>query len=555
MRKLLNDYKAMAFLSGILAVIACDYVNFLPGWICFVPLFIVLQTRSRKEYFKAGFIFGLTIAIPSFFWMVTGAERFTGSATIYGYVVFIISSLFLSLYFGCINYCFNILKTQNNNSFSFLINALLIACIYVIGETLLMYFSTTLPWFAFHSGSSLMNSIYAIQPASYVGIHGLSFIVVFVNYLIANCIVRKQWIKLLLSNAVVLAYMLFGFWLYKSFENNTSQNDTDKKAIQVSFRGFRSVQLAILNQNVPPEIKWNDKTGNALVEKLLDLNKTAAAQKPNIILWSESAVPWTYRADDDFVKEIMKISTPANITNILGINTDYKENKIYNSAYCLLPDGKVAGRYDKRIPLSFIEEPAAGIIFPFLSSEGFIVKRGENNEPLNTPYGKAGVMICNESSVPSAASSVTKNGAQFLVNISNDGWFNNTYLVNLHFYNVRMRAVETRKDIAVNSNTGFSGLIKASGEIAIQERSDEPYVKTVSITPNNIITPAVTMPRLLVYVCIACILFFIAKRVTNNSNKKKNVEHTSKQSSTVLQKLVKKKKKLAFAPSTASVRK
>jgi apolipoprotein N-acyltransferase len=220
-----------------------------------------------------------------------------------------------------------------------------------------------------------------------------------------------------------------------------------------------------------------------------------------------------------------------------------------------LPDGKIAGRYDKRIPLSFIEQPAAGIIFPFLSSEGFVVKRGENNEPLNTPYGKAGVMICNESSVPSAASSVAKNGAQFLVNISNDGWFNNTYLVNLHFYNVRMRAVETRKDIVVNSNTGISGLVKASGEIAIQERSDEPYVKTLSIIPNNIVTPAVIMPLLLVYVCLACILFFAAKSVMNKSNKTKAVEHTSKlRSSSIRQKPIK-KKKLSQASTAATGKK
>src|SRR5258706_7939656 len=129
-------------------------------------------------------------------------------------------------------------------------------------------------------------------------------------------------------------------------------------------------------------------------------------------------------------------------------------------------------------------------------------------------------MICNESSVPSAASTMTKNGAQFMLNVSNDGWFSNTYLVDLHFYYVRMRAVETRKDVAINSNTGISGLIKASGEIAIKNKSDEPYIKMVSVVPNNYDTIAVTMPLLLVYVCGVYILFFIIKLFISRSRNK-----------------------------------
>jgi len=93
----------------------------------------------------------------------------------------------------------------------------LFASIYVVGEAVLIYVSAGLPWFGFHSGNSLINNIYSIQPASYFGIHGMSFIVVFVNYLIADLVVRKRWIKLLIPISVVLAYTLFGFLIYKNF--------------------------------------------------------------------------------------------------------------------------------------------------------------------------------------------------------------------------------------------------------------------------------------------------------------------------------------------------
>jgi len=84
-----------------------------------------------------------------------------------------------------------------------------------------------------------------------------------------------------------------------------------------------------------------------------------------MILWSESAVPWTYRPNDDLVNEILKMSSPAHVTNILGINTDYLEDEVYNSVYCYYPMVKLQDDMIKELLLSFIEKPFAGIIFPF----------------------------------------------------------------------------------------------------------------------------------------------------------------------------------------------
>ncbi len=221
MQKLMRDYKAMAILSGVLTAIAVDYINFLAGWICFVPLFIVLQKLTAKESFKAGFIFGATVSLASFYWMVNGAERFTGSDTIYGYTVFFSASLFMSMYFAVINYGYSILKLNNDTRFSFLMNGLLIASIYVIGEALMMYVMQTLPWFAFHSGYSLMDNTYAIQPAAIFGIHGLSFFVVFVNYLVADFVTRRRTIKFAIFVSAVFIYMLSGFFMFKNFKGRS----------------------------------------------------------------------------------------------------------------------------------------------------------------------------------------------------------------------------------------------------------------------------------------------------------------------------------------------
>ena len=444
----------------------------------------------------------LVLLFPAlaFFWMIPGAERFTGYSMLYGVGVFLISAVFYSLFCGAFLSAFSALKKSDNKLRSIVINSILAGAIFCVAEALLMLVSAGLPWFDVHSGNGLAENLYAIQPASVFGIHIMSFIVVAVNYLIAVIAIKKLWIKLYIPVAVIAVYLFCGFILLENFNKKLPEN--------------KPFTVAILAENITPDIAWNDNTGNMLVQKLLDLNRRAVTMKPDVALWSESAIPWTYRKDDDLVKEVFKITDPASITHIMGINTAYKENEVFNSAYCILPGGNVTGRYDKQYLLSFIEKPLNGWLMPFFSSKGYsALNDTAHSKPVSTPFGKAGFLICNEAAIPAAAASQVKQGAQFLFNLSNDGWFNDTYIVNLHFYYARLRAVESRKDIAVNSNNGFSGLIKASGNIEEREISEEPFVKMVSMQPNNYLTTATAYPKIFIYGCVLFIAIIFVLRI------------------------------------------
>jgi apolipoprotein N-acyltransferase len=92
---------------------------------------------------------------------------------------------------------------------------------------------------------------------------------------------------------------------------------------------------------------------------------------PDIIVWSETALPWTFRTDDDLLTRVLQITYPANAGHILGIlsEADDDPSKVYNSVYYIEPDGRVTSRYDKVDLLSFIEKPLLDPSFrvPFLS--------------------------------------------------------------------------------------------------------------------------------------------------------------------------------------------
>lgn len=489
--KFISNYLVQAFVSGVLFSFAVLHVNFFLAWVCLIPLFIAIDQKSAKDFVWAGLSFGVAIPFVTFLPMINGVITFTGGGSISGLMVFLAALLISGLYWSTFMLLLSLFRFLYSSSL--LLRALTISAAWALLEFILNLPLDGMPWFACHSGNALAENLYAIQTASLFGDHLMTLTMVAVNYLFSKLLLRPLSVKVALPIAVIAVWLVLGLMIEKTFESNNV----------LSQKPFK---LAILSENISPVVKWNDQVGNQLVSNFLELNKTAVLQKPDIILWSESAIPWTYRPDDDFLREIRKISDSRKITHLIGINTDYNAKKLYNSVYVIPPGTDIHDRYDKCTALDIIEKPIAGFLFPFFNGNGFIIQEGNNGGPLKTNYGKAGVLICNESFLTTSSARMVANGAEFLINPANDGWFSETPAVRQHFFVARMRAVETRKDMVVNSNKGFSGLIEASGNIAMIRHSKEPSVDTVMVSSNSYTTLYMKYPFLWIFICIACLL-------------------------------------------------
>lgn len=499
MRYLISRSGLWILLSALLFAAALIFIQFYLAWVALVPLFYVLQERKGKQAFAAGALFGLATGVLLFYWMPSVVAHFTGGSSLLGIAVYIAALIFAALYFGSLSLAYAALRRPRSSVWA---AALLAAALWTVWEWPLSAFFRGMPWFGFHAGNMLSGQLYAIQVAEYGGVLLMSFCVVFVNALIAGFIARKQWKGLAVPAGFIVLYLLLGYGIYARFEQKAATG--------------KPLTAAILCENTGPDVKWDQKNGDLMARNLLALNARLAALKPDIAVWTESAVPWTYSPDDPFVKAVIQATRPYGITHIMGINTDYQNDVVYNSAYCLQPDGKVAGRYDKRFLLSLVEKPLGLYALPFLSTDGFYARAGDKALPLPTFKGKAGVLICNEATVDEAAIDLVHNGADFLVNISNDGWFSDIpYLVNQHFYNARLRAVEVRKDMVVNSNMGISGKVAASGAVTILPASIGGYVSKVSLNGNNFITLYSEYKAWIVLLAWICVVFFLFNRIVH----------------------------------------
>ncbi len=469
MKSLTLNQTIALILSGAFAGYIVTHAIFILSWVCYLPLFFLLKDKSVKEGLISGIAFGIGVSIVFFFWMIGGAKEFSGNNLFYGFLIPVISTILFCLYWAGLMTIVSLgLKKTSGRVF---LKPLIVASCFVLGESLLMLCFSQLPYYLFNSGDGLLNNLYTIQWASYFGLPVLNFIVVVINYLTLEIISAKKWKQLLIPFGTIGLVMVSGFFI----KQNAEQKVISKKPVKV----------AIAAENVPPQLKWNEHNGNILVQRLLTLNKQAASLKPDIVLWSESTVPWTYEPDDDFLKEILKESYPKETIHMIGFMSEHSPSKAYNSVYGITASGKMMGRYNKRILLQFVETPLFGLNLPFLDMEGYLIEKGKSDIPIATPFGYAGIAICNEIVRPESTTTMVEKGAEFLLNPSNDAWFRDSYIAEIHFLYSRLSAIINRKDVVVNSNNGFSGYIKYTGEVLLKRKSEEAFVEIVDIFPNR----------------------------------------------------------------------
>jgi apolipoprotein N-acyltransferase len=231
-----------------------------------------------------------------------------------------------------------------------------------------------------------------------------------------------------------------------------------------------ATRVAVLQGNIPAHDKFDRSKADRLAQRYIELGAEAARARPDLIVWTESAIPWPLREDDDLMNAMLRVTQPSGACHLLGATAAVGAdgNLFANSALVVQPDGAITARYDKRHLVTFAEKPAR---LPLLSPFGLIhpenraYTRGTGPPVLRTPVGRAGIMICNENLYPPLARACVRHGAEFLVQMANGAWIDAPAAVRQHFAVNTLRAVETGRDVVVANNAGVSALIDARGRV------------------------------------------------------------------------------------------
>jgi apolipoprotein N-acyltransferase len=333
---------------------------------------------------------------------------------------------------------------------------------------------TGVPWQPL--GGAQVDNIPFARIGAITGVYGLSFAIMLVNcaFVAALLLPGRRRTNLLISAAAAATALQMGIFA------KPDPFVTRKEAVLVQ------PNIPVLDQS-----QWTPQFFDQTIGALAQMSITAAgkhsANDPGLIVWPESPAPF-WVSEPRFQHGLAEIAQATNSYMVAG-STAVAESKdpqqplIYNSGLVVDPSGRVLGRYDKIHLVPFGEYvPMQHWLFfaSKLTREVGDFARGTERKAFDLNGLKAGVFICYESIFPDEVRQFAANGAQVLINISDDAWYGETSAPFQHLQMARMRAIENHRWILLATNNGVTTSIDPYGRIV---KRAERNVRTTLIAP------------------------------------------------------------------------
>ncbi len=246
----------------------------------------------------------------------------------------------------------------------------------------------------------------------------------------------------------------------------------------------REIKIALVQPSIPQRLLWDPGTATNRFEKLLALSRTALATKPDLLIWPEAAVPGLLRYDQFISDAVSRLAAENQVAIILGADdlepdptaTDPKAVREFNSSFLINRAGRLAAKYDKRHLVIFGEYIPLVKWLPFLKwvtpiGGGFATGTTVVPFDLEHPRARTAVLICFEDVLPHLARQYVSDDTDFLVNLTNDGWFSESAQQWQHAAVAVFRAIENGLPLVRCTNNGLTCWIDPCG------RLDEDYFR------------------------------------------------------------------------------
>lgn len=485
-------------ISGLLTAFsfASDKNSFIV-FLSLIPLFYSIRRTKRKFLYM--FIYSCVLYLSSVSWIVNATE-FLPFEKEKNFIFLLLFLIVIAVIEGCImSFPFTFWEYVRKNDIA---DVFSFGALYILGEFIQEYIPyISFPWVRLSAIVAQKEVI--IQSVSVLGSLFVSFIIVVINGLICiiieNIIFKKQiQLPIMFISLIICLNTIFGVI---RINNLKYEEKSSVLLVQGNFSG--------------EEKRTSDK--NSITEKYLNLSYNNLSPDVKLIIFPETAMPFSFNEHNDGTRNVSKFARKNNVTILTGICT-YKNGKIFNSAVAFYPDGTFSEAYSKRILVPFGEKiwfyDTLLKIMPDVFDEMSTFTEGTSSFPIKTNTGNIGVVICYESIYPRISRDTTRNDADIISIISNDSWFGESRAMYQHHNHAILRAVENKRYVLRVSSTGVTSVISPTGKIInyaepFKENTLKAYVAPIqersiySIFGDIIIIPSATI---FVYSVILCFL-------------------------------------------------
>ena len=491
----------LVVLSSLLQVLIFPLAGlYVLSWVAFAPLIVALlrarpagvleingsvnlQAAKPGQAFLLAYLSGILWYAGTCYWIYNTMHEHGGLSVPFALLALFLFCLYLGLYHGL----FGLLLSWSVGPGGDYRRALITAPFLWVAVELARFRVTGFPWNLL--GTAQVDNISLSRITTLTGVYGVSFEIMLVNVAVAAAFLvpRKKRSALLLAAVAAAAVLQAGRLV-------------DAPAIPADHAAL------LVQENISVDENWTRETFERTLRELTDLSvKDLIAKDPSVtnlsmkrdastasdandskpgsidlIVWPESPAPF-FTSDPLFREPMSQMARDTHSWVVTGaIGTAPVQNggsapEVFNSAVLISPAGDWTTRYDKVHLVPFGEYLPFPRLFAFaggLTKEGGEFGRGTSRAPLDAGAARLGVFICYESVFPGEVRQFADEGAQVLVNLSNDGWYGDSGAYAQHLNQTRMRAIENDRWILSATNTGVTASI-------------DPYGRTVARLPRK----------------------------------------------------------------------
>ena len=462
-----------SFLAGILFAIACPKFN-LPfsAWLAPGIVLWLARNRSGKSVFLSGFFSGLGFWLVLYCWLLLIPFHVYGLVALLGQGC--VGALYLALWCWL---CWRLWPARKLGDINLpaqwrtltlmqrLTWPLLCGAAWVATEMIQIRFVTGFPGCY---GATQFRWLELIQVCDFTGVYGVAFLIVWLSVgcfcVVLAVLAEKNRPGKWLLPVLLPLLALIGVLAYGRHE--LSSGDTYA----------RHYKIALVQPAIPEKSIWDPNEETNRFNKLIELSQAALEQKPDLLVWPETALPEMISRNQFTQDTIVRLLHPYKTWMLFGAS-DYETHpdangatvtEWFNGAFLINPAGEMVERYHKRHLVPFGEFMPGARWFPWLArfrEAGAGLTPGDRPGLLHAtdPAANFSALICYEDLFPHEVREDQDQDTDFLVNITNDGWFGDSAAQWQHLVSALFRAVELHLPLVRCCNNGITCWIDARG--------------------------------------------------------------------------------------------
>ncbi len=431
---------------------------FLLSWVSFVPLFYLILTnppQKLKSAIKQGFLFGLLYHICIYYWFIWFYPLdYANLGALASIAVVALAWLGISAIHGilwCLPFvlCFFVRKKIKK--------PIVLAAVALLGIMLAQKATSVselaFPWVRISLGQYRATAL--IQSASLFGIDGVDMLILAVNAFAALAIIypiKKRRLATIAVASVFSVNLAFGL-----IRLNINPDYSE------------SINILTVQGSISKEEKWAIGGNEYCFRTYSKLTTENVTDDTDLVLWPESAVPTEYRTEKG-LKRYKNLSNEIGKPIIAGILKS--EGGVYTNNTLLIDGDNLGTPYSKRILVPFGEYmPYRNVlarILPFLENINVLsvdYTAGTDSALTELNGKKIGSIICFESIYPRLARESALDGAELLIEATNDSWLEDSPAMKQHLAHGVFRSVENSRYLVRSANSGISATVDSRGRI------------------------------------------------------------------------------------------